>query len=42
MGLVERAGMREYFDPLTGEGRGGTDFSFTAAVFLDIVSQRSG
>jgi len=42
VGLVERAGMREYFDPLTGEGRGGTDFSFTAAVFLDIVSQRSG
>jgi hypothetical protein len=27
--------MREYFDPLTGEGRGSEDFSWTAALVLD-------
>jgi glycogen debranching enzyme len=38
LALVERAGMREYFDPLTGEGLGSDDFSWTAAVALDILS----
>jgi len=35
--LVERAGMREYFDPHTGEGLGSEDFSWTAAVLTDIL-----
>ena len=29
--------MREYFDPLTGEGLGRDDFSWTAAAVLDIL-----
>jgi hypothetical protein len=29
--------MREYFDPLTGEGRGAGDFSWTVALILDIL-----
>ena len=35
--LAEHGGIREYFDPLTGEGRGSDDFSWTAAVLLDIL-----
>jgi glycogen debranching enzyme len=35
--LVERAGMREYFDPVTGEGLGADDFSWTAAAVLDML-----
>jgi glycogen debranching enzyme len=35
--LVEGAGMREYFDPVTGEGLGSGDFSWTAAVLTDIL-----
>lgn len=36
--LVERAGMREYFDPRTGEGLGAGDFSWTAAAVIDMLS----
>jgi hypothetical protein len=32
--VVEKSGFHEYFDPLTGEGLGGTDFSWTAAMVL--------
>jgi hypothetical protein len=35
--LVEAGGMREYFDPLTGEGLGAGDFSWTAAAVIDIL-----
>ena len=35
--LVEGAGMREYYDPLTGEGLGSDDFSWTAAVVTDML-----
>jgi glycogen debranching enzyme len=35
--LVERAGMREYFDPVTGDGLGAAEFSWTAAVVTDIL-----
>jgi glycogen debranching enzyme len=35
--LAEHGGIREYFDPLTGSGRGSDDFSWTAAVLLDIL-----
>jgi glycogen debranching enzyme len=34
--LVARSGMREYYDPVTGEGLGAEDFSWTAAAVLDI------
>jgi hypothetical protein len=27
-------GPNEYFDPVTGEGAGGADFSWTAAIYL--------
>ena len=40
--LVAGAGMREYFDPHTGEGRGADDFSWTAAVLVDLVRSRAG
>lgn len=32
--LIERGGFREYFNPQTGEGLGGGDFSWTAAAWL--------
>ncbi|KAJ7284301.1 hypothetical protein O6H91_Y338700 [Diphasiastrum complanatum] len=32
--LTEKAGLREYFDPITGDGAGGRDFSWTAAMCL--------
>jgi glycogen debranching enzyme len=35
--LVAGSGMREYFDPLTGEGLGAGDFSWTAAAVIDIL-----
>ncbi|XTZ17827.1 MGH1-like glycoside hydrolase domain-containing protein [Micromonospora echinospora] len=34
---ARQAGFREYLHPLTGEGRGATDFSWTAAVVLDLL-----
>ena len=37
LSLVERAGMREYFDPITGDGLGSDDFSWTAAVAVDML-----
>jgi hypothetical protein len=39
--LVEESGLREYFDPLSGEGLGSTDFSWTAAAVVDILHSRS-
>jgi glycogen debranching enzyme len=35
--LVTGAGMREYFDPETGAGRGSDEFSWTAAVVVDLL-----
>ncbi len=40
--LVERAGFREYFDPLTGEGHGGDGFSWTAALLIDMLERPDG
>ena len=40
--LVTAAGMREYFDPHTGEGRGADAFSWTAAVVVDLVRSGAG
>jgi alpha,alpha-trehalase len=36
--LVEAMGLREYYDPLTGAGLGGADFSWSAAVWLSWLS----
>ncbi len=36
--LVEQSGFREYYDPLTGEGHGAFDFSWTA-VALDMLAR---
>jgi glycogen debranching enzyme len=35
--LVSRSGFREYFDPHTGAGYGTDDFSWTAALLLDVL-----
>ncbi len=35
--LVRRSGFREYFDPLDGSGHGSDRFSWTAALFIDLV-----
>lgn len=32
--LIEKSGFFEYFDPMTGAGHGGTDFTWTAAIYL--------
>jgi glycogen debranching enzyme len=32
--LIETSGLAEYFDPRTGHGLGGSDFSWTAAIYL--------
>lgn len=37
--LVEQSGFYEYFNPLTGDGLGGKDFTWTASVYLDWVLQ---
>ncbi|MEM6533844.1 MAG: neutral trehalase [Myxococcota bacterium] len=40
--LLEKSGFREYFDPLTGEGLGATEFTWSAALALDwIVDEES-
>jgi alpha,alpha-trehalase len=36
--LAETAGLREYYDPRTGSGLGGTDFSWSAAIWLSWLS----
>jgi hypothetical protein len=38
LALVERAGFAEYFNPLTGESRGGSGFSWTAAMYLHLAA----
>ena len=34
--LINDRGMAEYFDPKDGSGLGGMDFSWTAAIYLDL------
>ena len=36
--MVHRAGCFEYFSPLTGQGIGAADFSWTAALVLDLLA----
>lgn len=38
VGLVRRSGYREYFNPFGGEGYGGADFSWSAALLIDLLS----
>ncbi len=38
---VAREGFREYFDAGTGAGAGTSDFSWTAAVVLDLLAERA-
>lgn len=38
LALVDGSGFGEYFDPLTGEALGGTEFSWTAAMYLFLRS----
>jgi neutral trehalase len=40
--LVERAGCGEYFSPRTGKGLGAPDFSWTAALTLDLIAAVNG
>jgi hypothetical protein len=35
--LAQRSGFREYFDPFIGTGYGGRDFSWTAALAIDLL-----
>jgi hypothetical protein len=37
--LVERVGFSEYFSPITGEGYGADDFSWTAALVVDLLAR---
>jgi glycogen debranching enzyme len=38
--LLDCEGFREYFNPLTGAGRGGDDFAWSAALYLDWTGDR--
>jgi hypothetical protein len=38
--MVQKSGCYEYFDPLTGEGIGIKDFSWTAALTIDLIKQK--
>jgi glycogen debranching enzyme len=40
--LVEGGGFAEYFSPLTGEGYGADDFSWTAALTIDLLASEAG
>ena len=37
--LMEGAGFREYYDPRDGSGCGSTDFSWSAALALELSSE---
>lgn len=38
--MVERSGSSEYFDPLTGEAAGADNFSWTAALAIDLLKTK--
>jgi len=38
--MVEKSGFAEYFDPNTGEPLGAHDFSWTAALIIDLLKKR--
>ncbi|MBC6402105.1 MAG: hypothetical protein GDA39_04455 [Hyphomonadaceae bacterium] len=39
--IIEQSGFRESYSPVTGEGTGGSDFSWTAAIWLHLSENRS-
>jgi len=39
--LVTNQGFREYYDPTTGEGLGGKNFSWTAALIIDMIMMKN-
>ncbi|HYZ58328.1 MAG TPA: hypothetical protein VE544_01625, partial [Nitrososphaeraceae archaeon] len=39
--LVADQGFREYYDPTTGAGLGGKNFSWTAALLIDMLLMKS-
>jgi glycogen debranching enzyme len=42
VGLVDRSGFREYYDPFGAQGYGSDDFSWTAALLLDVLETQAG
>jgi hypothetical protein len=40
LAAVRGGGFREYFDPVSGAGRGSTDFSWSAALTLDVLAEQ--
>ena len=38
--MVAKSGCFEYFDPLTGEPAGAANFSWTAALAIDLVKRK--
>ncbi|MDR7418079.1 MAG: trehalase family glycosidase [Armatimonadota bacterium] len=42
MALVETSGLREYYHARTGEGIGGSDFSWSAALIIDLLRRPVG
>jgi glycogen debranching enzyme len=39
--LVQNQGFREYFEPTTGRGLGGKNFSWTAALVIDMIKRKN-
>ncbi|HKC92138.1 MAG TPA: hypothetical protein VKE23_12520, partial [Candidatus Limnocylindria bacterium] len=39
--MIDRSGVREFYDPRTGEGEGAHDFGWTTLV-LDLITAESG
>jgi hypothetical protein len=37
---VSEQGFREYYDPITGAGLGGKNFSWTAALVIDMIMMK--
>ncbi len=37
--VVHKNGFFEYFDPISGKGHGADNFSWTAALIIDLVAQ---
>jgi hypothetical protein len=42
LGLARASGLREYYHALTGEGLGGSDFSWSAALVIDLLRRPAG
>ena len=40
--LSDRSGFYEYYDPNTGKGLGEQDFSWTAALIIDLIARKVG